>query len=113
LADFALVPIGTGTSISPVVAAVHDYLTTTKLKVTLHAHGTNLEGEWDELMNAIKHCQEIVHRMGAPVVESRLVIRTRTDRKQTTEDMVNSVRLKQRRLSSSDGNSGDSPTETV
>jgi uncharacterized protein YqgV (UPF0045/DUF77 family) len=37
-----------------------------KLKTQLHANGTNIEGEWDEVFAAVRRCHEAVHAMGAP-----------------------------------------------
>ena len=60
----------------------------------LHAYGTNIEGEWDEVFQAIKKCHEVVHEMGAPRINTTLKIGTRTDRLQTMQDKVESVELK-------------------
>jgi len=62
----------------------------------LHAYGTNIEGEWDEVFAAIKRCHEIVHQMGAPRITTTLKFGTRTDRVQTMEDKVKSVEKKVR-----------------
>ena len=61
------------------------------LETTLHAYGTNIEGEWDAVMAAVKRCHETVHEMGAPRVSTTLKLGTRTDRPQTMADKVNSV----------------------
>jgi len=57
----------------------------------LHAFGTNIEGEWDEVMAAVKACHQQVHQMGRARVTSTLKIGTRTDREQSLEDKVDSV----------------------
>ena len=62
----------------------------------MHAYGTNIEGEWDEVFAAIKRCHEIVHQMGAPRITTTLKFGTRTDRVQTMEDKVKSVEKKVR-----------------
>ncbi len=91
IADFTLVPIGTGVSLSPYVAACEKVLRSAGLKVQLHANGTNIEGEWDAVFAAVKRCHETVHRMGAPRVFTVLKIGTRTDRSQTMEEKIASV----------------------
>jgi uncharacterized protein (TIGR00106 family) len=91
IADFTLVPIGAGVSLSPYVAACEKILRGAGVTVQLHANGTNLEGEWDAVFSAVKRCHETVHRMGAPRIFTVLKIGTRTDRPQTMEDKIASV----------------------
>ena len=94
IADLCVVPIGVGVSVSKYVVACEQILKTAGLKTRLHAYGTNIEGEWDEVMAAIKKCHEKVHRMGAPRISSTLRLGTRIDREQTMEDKVKSVESK-------------------
>ena len=96
IADLCVVPIGVGVSVSEYVAACEKVLIEAGLKVQLHAYGTNIEGEWDEVFAAIKRCHEKVHEMGAPRITTTLKFGTRTDRDQSMEDKVRSV---QKRLS--------------
>jgi len=91
IVDFCLIPIGTTTSLSPYVAACERVLTAAGLKTALHANGTNIEGEWDAVLAAIKQCHQVVHEMGAPRISTTLHLGTRTDRAQTMEDKVESV----------------------
>ena len=69
-------------------------LTEAGLKISLHSYGTNIEGEWDDVFAAIKRCHEKVHAMGAPRITATIKAGTRTDRDQTMEDKVRSVREK-------------------
>ena len=94
IADFCLVPMGVGVSVSPYVAVCEKVLKEADLKTQLHAYGTNIEGEWDTVFVAIKRCHEAVHAMGAPRITSTLKFGTRTDRAQTMEDKVRSVEQK-------------------
>jgi uncharacterized protein (TIGR00106 family) len=91
IADFCLVPLGVGVSVSKEVAECERVLAEAGLKTALHAYGTNIEGEWDEVFAAIKRCHEVVHGMGAPRISSTLRFGTRTDRPQTMEEKVRSV----------------------
>ena len=94
IADFSVVPIGVGVSVSKYVAACQRVLDEMTLKTHLHAYGTNVEGEWDEVFSAIKKCHEAVHGMGAPRVSTVIKVGTRTDRDQTMADKVTSVERK-------------------
>ena len=85
---------GVGVSVSREVAACERVLTEAGLKINLHAYGTNIEGEWDDVFAAIKRCHEVVHAMGAPRVSSSLRFGTRIDRDQTMDDKMRSVKEK-------------------
>jgi uncharacterized protein (TIGR00106 family) len=97
IADLCLVPVGVGVSVSKEVAACERLLRESGLKIKLHAYGTNIEGEWDEVLAAIKRCHEVVHGMGAPRISTNLRLGTRIDREQTMEDKVRSVETKLQR----------------
>jgi uncharacterized protein (TIGR00106 family) len=89
--DLSVVPLGVGVSLSEYVAACERVLSEAGLSHTLHAFGTNIEGDWDEVFAAVKRCHEVVHEMGAPRVHSSLRVGTRTDRTQTLDEKVKSV----------------------
>ncbi len=91
MADICIVPIGVGVSLSEHVTACERVLREAGLNATLHAFGTNVEGEWDEVMAAIKACHEAVHAMGAPRIHTSIKLGTRTDKDQTLADKVESV----------------------
>ena len=94
IADLCLVPLGIGVSVSKEIAACERVLAEAGLKTKLHAYGTNIEGEWDDVFGAIKRCHEVVHAMGAPRISSNLRFGTRTDRQQTMEEKIGSVEQK-------------------
>lgn len=94
LVDLCVVPLGVGVSVSSYVAACEKVLTEAGLKIALHSYGTNIEGEWDEVFTAIKRCHEVVHGMGAPRITTTIKLGTRTDRNQSMEDKIRSVREK-------------------
>jgi len=91
IADLCVIPLGTDLSLSPYVAACHRVLEESGLKTRLHAYGTNIEGDWDAVMAAVKRCHEVVHAMGAPRISTVLKLGTRIDRDQSMEDKVSSV----------------------
>ena len=94
IADLCVVPLGVGLSVSSYVAACERVLREAGLEIRLHAYGTNIEGEWDEVLEAIKRCHEVVHEMGAPRISTNLRVGTRTDRAQTMEEKIKSVEEK-------------------
>ena len=91
LVDVSIVPIGVGVSLSRYVAACERVLRDAGLEPRLHAFGTNVEGEWDAVMGALRQCHEVVHGMGAPRISTTIRLGTRVDRDQSLEDKVRSV----------------------
>ncbi len=89
--DLCVVPLGVGVSVSPYIAACQQVLEEAGLEHQLHAYGTNIEGEWDAVMNAVKRCHEVVHSLGAPRITSSMRLGTRTDRHQSMGDKISSV----------------------
>ncbi len=94
IADLCLVPLGVGISVSKYIAECEKIFKEAGLNPRLHGYGTNIEGEWDEVFNAIKKCHEVIHKLGAPRVSSELRFGTRTDREQTIDDKIKSVESK-------------------
>src|SRR3954464_13082952 len=91
LVDVSIVPLGVGLSLSSYIAECEKIFVRAGLKTALHAYGTNVEGEWDEVFVAIRQCHETLHAMGAPRISTNLRLGTRTDRAQTMEEKVRSV----------------------
>ncbi|MDE2848828.1 MAG: MTH1187 family thiamine-binding protein [Gemmatimonadota bacterium] len=96
IVDLCVVPIGVGVSVSDHVAACERVLREAGLKTFMHAYGTNIEGEWEEVFEAVKRCHELVHEMGAPRISTTIRLGTRTDRAQTMEEKIESVQQKLR-----------------
>ena len=97
IVDLCVVPLGVGVSVSDYVVACERILREAKLNTQLHAYGTNVEGEWEDVFAAIKRCHETVHAMGAARISTVIKLGTRVDRDQTMEDKVRSVETKLRR----------------
>nr|WP_197137849.1 MTH1187 family thiamine-binding protein [Crateriforma conspicua] len=93
IVDLCVVPIGVGVSVSKYVAECQKVLQEAGLEHQLHAYGTNIEGDWDDVFAAIKQCHERVHAMGAPRITTSIKVGTRTDREQTMQEKIDSVRF--------------------
>jgi uncharacterized protein (TIGR00106 family) len=94
IADVCVVPLGVGVSVSEYVVACEQIFREAGLNPQLHAYGTNVEGEWEEIMAAIKHCHEQVHEMGAPRISTTIRLGTRIDKDSTISEKIESVRSK-------------------
>ena len=89
--DLCLIPMGGDVSVSSEIAECQKIFSKRGLVHQLHAYGTNVEGEWDEVMAAVKACHQRVHDMGRARITSTLKIGTRIDREQSLDDKVSSV----------------------
>ena len=96
IVDLCVTPLGVGVSVSKHVVACQRVLEEAGLVHQLHANGTNIEGDWDEVFAAIKSCHEVVHDMGVPRISTSIKVGTRTDREQTMTDKLRSVEEKLR-----------------
>ena len=94
IADLCVIPMGIGVSVSRQVALCEQILAQAGLKTRLHAYGTNIEGEWDEVFAAVKRCHEALHRAGVPRISTSMRFGTRTDKEQAMEDKIRSVETK-------------------
>ena len=91
IADVSIIPLGVGLSLSSYVAACEKVFTDAGLEPRLHANGTNLEGEWDDVVGAIKRCHEVLHQMGVPRLATNVRLGTRVDREPSMDAKLRSV----------------------
>ena len=91
VADLSIVPIGVGVSLSSYIAECERVLTRAGLETNLHAYGTNIEGEWDEVFAAIKQCHEVLHEKGVPRLSTVIKVGTRSDKEPTIAGKIASV----------------------
>ena len=58
IVDFTIFPTDVGESVSAYVAAAFKIIEESGLTYEHHAMGTNIEGDWDEVMAVIKVCRD-------------------------------------------------------
>ena len=92
--DLCVVPLGVGVSVSNYIAECEKILHQAGLETQLHAYGTNVAGEWNDVFDAVRRCHERVHELGAPRITSTIKVGTRTDRVQTMSEKIDSVQQK-------------------
>ncbi|KAF8643872.1 hypothetical protein AX16_008888 [Volvariella volvacea WC 439] len=81
VADFCLIPMGTADpSVGEQIAECARVLEKSGLTYSMHGYGTNLEGPWSQVMQAIHDCHAAVHAKGTPRVATDIRIGTRVDR---------------------------------
>lgn len=91
IADICVTPMGVGASVSRFVARAHAILKEAGLNAQLHAYGTNVEGDFDAVMDALKRCHEELHALGAPRLSTSIRLGTRIDKPQTLRDKTRVV----------------------
>jgi len=94
IVDLCVVPLGVGVSVSKYIALCQQILEDAGLKIRLHAYGTNIEGEYDQVFAAIRRCHEQIHAAGAPRISTTIKLGSRVDRPQTMDDKLKSVEEK-------------------
>jgi len=64
LAEFSIVPIGSGSSVGGQLAQVLKIVDESGLPYKINPMGTVVEGEWSDIMALIKKCHEAVMQTG-------------------------------------------------
>jgi uncharacterized protein (TIGR00106 family) len=99
IVEVSFVPIGAGVSLSAHVAEVLKIIRESGLDHEFHSMGTNVEGEWEEVMALVRRCQDRLFELGAPRVSTTMKISERRDKAYHMRDKVDSVK---RRLDGKD-----------
>lgn len=93
IAQFSIVPLGAGASVSSYVAKVIKIVDESGLSYRFHAMGTIVEGEWDQIMNLIKKCRDtLMNEVERVIIDIKI-----DDRKGTTgriEQKIKSIEEK-------------------
>jgi uncharacterized protein (TIGR00106 family) len=94
LADIAVYPLGTTEfDTLDALAQCQKVLTDKKLKFKPHANGCNIEGEFDQVIDAIKTTQTMLHEK-APRVATDIRLVSETDRETSIGERVHKVEHK-------------------
>lgn len=95
IAEVSIIPLGTGTSLSLLVAEAVKVLQESDLKYQLTPMGTIIEGPWGEVMESIRKMHEKVFENGVLRVSTSIKIDDRRDGKAVSmEGKVKSVEEK-------------------
>ena len=90
-ADVSIVPLNPGDSMSEEIAVCHRILHDAGLSPMLHAHGTNVEGDWETITSAVRQCHDALHQDGFARIQSTILIESRNDKIQSSTDKIRSV----------------------
>jgi uncharacterized protein (TIGR00106 family) len=90
LLDFSMAPLGKGESVSPYVARCLEVISASGLQYRLHAMGTTLEGEWDEVFAVVRRCFEAL-RSDCERISCAIKVDYRTGQESRLESKVKRV----------------------
>ena len=90
LAEIQVIPIGSGVSVRNEVMRAHEIIETSGLVVQLHAYGTNVEGDLDEILAVIKQVHETLHSEGTMRLATNVKLGTRRDKDPTLAEKTRS-----------------------
>jgi len=90
LAEFSVVPIGKGESVSQYVAECMKIVDASGIAYKINPMGTVLEGDYDEVMGIVRKCHMRVLEMSSRVITS-IKIDDRKGKKGVLESKVRSV----------------------
>ncbi len=93
LAEFSVVPLGAGASISPQVARILRIVMDSGVKYKANPMGTVLEGEWNEVMAVIAKCHAEMRKDSERVLTS-ITIDDRKGKENRIERKLESVEEK-------------------
>ena len=93
IVNFSVVPIGKESSLSTQVAEILKIVSESGIDYKLHAMGTILEGEWDNIMKLIKKCHKQILNNSDRVLTT-ITIDDRKGRTGRIAGKVNSVEKK-------------------
>lgn len=80
IAEVQIIPIGAGVSVRKEVKRAHELLEASGLNIALHANGTNMEGELEEVLEAIQSTILALHEEEVVRLSTHIKIGTRTDK---------------------------------
>lgn len=80
IAEVQIIPIGVGVSVRKEVMRAHQLLEESGLNITLHANGSNMEGELGDVLATIQRAIETLHAEGVVRLSTHVKIGTRTDK---------------------------------
>jgi uncharacterized protein (TIGR00106 family) len=91
IADFCIVPMGVGPSVSRYIREVKEVLAQSGLTHDMHANGTNIEGEMAEVSAAVEACCQRLEAMGVERIFCTMHFSTRTDKNQNMADKLSAL----------------------
>jgi len=93
LAEFSIVPLDKGVSLSEYVSKVIDIVDRSDIDYQLTPMGTVVEGDWDEVMDLISECHEEMRKYSERI-ETKIIIDDRKGANNRLKGKIDSVEKK-------------------
>lgn len=91
IADFCIVPMGVGPSVSAYVREIATIIEASGLVHVMHANGTNIEGEMAQVTALLEACCARLTELGVERTFCTMSFSTRTDKPQSMADKLASL----------------------
>ena len=78
--EIQVIPIGTGVSVREQVKRAHGVLEDADINAILHGQGTNVEGDLEQILDAVRRIHETLHAEGTVRLAVFVKLGTRTDK---------------------------------
>lgn len=91
IADICVTPLGQSASVHQEIKQAYKILRDTGLPVHLHAYGTNIEGDFETIVDALRRIHEDLHQNGVQRISTTLRLDSRIDKEQTMEEKIKSA----------------------
>lgn len=79
IVEMSILPVGAGTHLHELILPVLEEIRASGLPHETHAMGTNIEGEWDEVMALVRRCMNVLYERGVERVSVSLHLSDRRD----------------------------------
>ena len=83
--------MGVGPSVSRYVPRIKTIIEASGLSATIHANGTSIEGELNDICQLAEQCEAAIATMGVQRTFFTLIFPTRRDKDQTLADKMEAV----------------------
>lgn len=91
IADICVTPLVSSPSVRSEVALAYKILSDTGMPVHLHGYGTNIEGDYETIIAALRRILEELHQSGVPRISTTLRLDSRTDKSQSIVQKIAAV----------------------
>ena len=92
VAEICVIPIGHSVSLRKEIAIAHQILRDTGLPIQLHSYGTNIEGDYDVIVAAIKKIHTTLHEQGLLRLHTSIKFGSRIDKEQSLDSKIQAIR---------------------
>lgn len=80
IAEITFIPIGTTLSLSSYIGEALKIIEESGLKYEFHSMGTNVEGEWSDIIKLLEKCHQKIFEMGVLRISTSVKFSLRQDK---------------------------------